>query len=107
MAFENAPSKCGSLGNGTIEIINYDKENIFGGNGSLRLYINVDDYELVKEVLETSIKVLNMEIADEDIQDLYSSWEEGFSSSFLLGDIQGVFSEKNNHYSVMFDLGEI
>lgn len=107
LAFENAPSKCGSLGNGTIEIINYDKENIFGGNGSLRLYINVDDYELVKEVLETSIKVLNMEISEEDIQDLYSSWEEGFSSSFLLGDIQGVFFDNNDHYEVMFDLGAI
>lgn len=64
LAFEDAPAICGSIGNSSIEVINYGTMSKDG----LRIYVSSDTYDAMKEILENSMKIFDPSVSVSDIE---------------------------------------
>ncbi len=101
LAFEDAPAICGSIGNSSIEVINYGTMSKDG----LRIYVSSDTYDAMKEILENSMKIFDPSVSVSDIEtsvyNLIDSNNPGFS--FLLGETSGVFEKQEDSFDFMLD----
>lgn len=98
-AFKNAPSKCGKIGDSTIEMIHSNYESTFGAD--FRIYVKLDSNKDGKEIVGVIASIFDPDITQEELQEFYDSYDEGFTSSFVLGDITGTYPQSGE---IMMDV---
>ncbi len=111
-AFNGALAKQSTIGNYTMDIVNYRVSNDYPTESSdLRIYITVDTYEDMQIILESILKVMDSNITSEDINDIYDTLEVVSSKSLVLGqsdEITGYINKNNsNKYEIMIDTSKI
>ena len=85
-AFEDARSKTGKVGDGSIDIINYGSLSPDG----LRVYVAPTSFEEMQQIFAPMAMALDPGITEEDIQQIYSKIESG-GSSFVVGNLTGTY----------------
>lgn len=90
--FENAIGKRASIPGGSIEVVNYGSSK----NESLRIYANLDSFELVSQLYENIVHLLDHSITDEDIKSQYN--DSDLDINIFLGDAGNITGYINKDY---------
>ena len=77
-AFKNAVAKRCSIGEATIDIINYGNLS----NDSIRFYLKTDDKEFAVQVFKTAVSIFDPDATDKEINDA----------------VEAIMAEKNGNY---------
>ncbi|MCC8013820.1 MAG: TM2 domain-containing protein, partial [Eubacterium sp.] len=102
LSFKNAPAKHGVIGSSSIDIVNY-----YESRSGLRIYVNAENIEILKDTIETFTHIFDSTVEDDEFTTLYDNFESGNGSSFNLGDIGGTYKEYENYYKIMLDVTDI
>lgn len=98
LAFQDAPAKQGSVGNSTIQIINYGSLNLSG----LRIYVSSESKEELKDIFVTAALLFDDSITSDEIEKAFSKYDLG--GSFLLGEnLTGVINGFGENCEFMLD----
>lgn len=81
LAFKNAKSQHGKIGDSDIDMIDYSSNLGTIKFENFRVYISSKDSIEAKRIATTAIKILDSSITDEDIENTFNS----MSTSFVLG----------------------
>lgn len=101
-AYQNAPALKGSIGSGSIEMINSNYEGIFGSD--LRIYAFVDSLDVVTDIFETYCKVCDPEITKEDFDEFYKYYQlDSGDCRIVIGDISGYVMVEDGGFDILLD----
>lgn len=89
-AFEGAVAKQCTIGDTTVDIVNYYRNSLFNKNGSIRIYLTTDDAEVAVGFFNYAAKILDPTLtetdiaeANEDIRKENRTFKKGVSYSFI------------------------
>lgn len=101
-AYQNAPALKGSIGTGTIEMINSNYEGIFGSD--LRIYAFVDSLDVTTDIFESYCKACDPDITQEDFDEFYKYDQlDAGDCRIVIGDISGYVMVKDGGFDILLD----
>ena len=101
-AYQNAPALKGSIGSGSIEIINSNYEGIFGSD--LRIYAFVDSLDVTTDIFESYCKACDPDITQEDFDEFYKYDQlDAGDCRIVIGDISGYVMVKDGGFDILLD----
>ena len=100
LAFENATSIHGNIGNSEIDMIDYSSQSGNTYHTKFRVYLKSNNIEEIKQTSLIIIKILDSTITNDEIEEAYTS----LSNSFSLGEyIKGTLIKNE----IMIDFSKI
>ena len=101
-AYQNAPALKGSIGSGSIEMINSNYEGIFGSD--LRIYAFVDSLDVTTDIFESYCKACDSDITQEDFDEFYKYDQlDAGDCRIVIGDISGYVMVKDGGFDILLD----
>lgn len=101
-AYQNAPALKGSIGSGSIEMINSNYEGIFGSD--LRIYAFVDSIDVTTDIFESYCKACDPDITQEDFDEFYKYHQlDAGDCRIVIGDISGYVMVKDGGFDILLD----
>lgn len=101
-AFEGAVAKQCTIGDTTVDIINYGSHGGYWSNGSIRMYLTTDDAEFAIAFFDSAAKILDPTLTETDIAEGNDDIRNGNSSL-----LKGVNFYFNKGYKQAFIDSEI
>lgn len=97
-AFKDAPAKTGSIGDGTIDIINYGSLKCDG----LRIYADVSSFDVMQQIFKDAAMAFEQSITEDDLHYVLSMMNTS-GGSYTIGNLTGTYEMRHDVYSFMLD----
>ncbi len=91
-SFKKAVGKKASIPGGVIEVVNYGSV----GNKSIRIYAEIDSFDIASQLYESAVRLLDTSITDEEIKNQYN--DSDLDVNIFLGTAGNITGYINKSY---------